>query len=992
MREDQSRDSILCFMRMRCRRLLFCKQACAVFLFRFVVAYRCRAAYVTSVFLSDCGRSIAQARTQWCMRRAVLSMRKCAASAHLSSACAAALARRSLARLVAAVHIDLVCKRLPPRLQFVRLVAAQTVACSIAAFARRLQLMYSLARAAVGYRVLARVHRVHWVKVWMSIRARVVQRWWRYTRARNLLTSLVRRLQSSYLLLNRIVCKRCVTLRRQLLAGSFLQRFLVAKLQRNIGLEVFAASVLQRRIRSVISSSCLVKIVCAARASASIASFFRRRTFVADVMEQRRRAAAAAIARCCIMLLRRSEFISAMLYRRRCAAAAVITLRCAAHLCSAGLRAAVLLQRRSEAAALILAKCCVRLQQERVFIEVVAVRFNMKECAARCLAPVLSRSLQVAVRLQLAIHVHQQLQAVAKRLVLHVQQPHVLDVREKAVRKVCAKRIQLAFQVHTSRAVLSHNRRLSLSNALQRAHLAAATCISLAWRCHHARVAASSSVTAVHFTAASLIFAFCLRRNEQLHGVHAAVRAVKDAAAGVLQRRWLIHRSKFKFRARRGIVAWDSVPKHPPKRSVACVIQRAWRCHRARARLHAQRKQVWQSIVLPTMAKCGRHMEDLAASMYTEIILRSAQQAPAPDFSALHAAALCHAQERVMTHRLAQMVKPKNFGGDGGLDSLPAAAAAATAAGPSPSSSAANVDARPTQCAIEPASASSESAAVGSGYAVFSPQLQQLSWVDAVVSPEDVAAAAAAGAAAEAAAIASEAKAAADKLAAAQARIAAAAKAAADAQAACEAQAAAAARAAAEVQRAKEEKAAAQAQAAADAKAAAEAKDIARAQAAAEAKAVAQAILAARTKAVAEARATAAAKSVVDVVLIAAEFKIAALARARAQATGVSCAPAASEQRVAQPRTSPMTTPAQRPAAASSSPDGQALLLAFDDAVAALAAADMNVLADADADGCYFDSCLQEATAFQHEGPGPAAADAASPELQAVIDEISSYL
>ena len=113
MREDQSRGTILCYMRMTRRRAMFCKQACAVFLLRRVVAHRCRAAYVTSVFLYDCGRSIAQARTQWCMRRAVLSMRKCAASAHLSSACAAALARRSPARLVAAVHIDLVCKCLP---------------------------------------------------------------------------------------------------------------------------------------------------------------------------------------------------------------------------------------------------------------------------------------------------------------------------------------------------------------------------------------------------------------------------------------------------------------------------------------------------------------------------------------------------------------------------------------------------------------------------------------------------------------------------------------------------------------------------------------------------------------------------------------------------------------------------------------------------------------------------------------------------------------
>jgi hypothetical protein len=401
-----------------------------------------------------------------------------------------------------------------------------------------------------------------------------------------------------------------------------------------------------------------------------------------------------------------------------------------------------------------------------------------------------------------------------------------------------------------------------------------------------------------------------------------------------------------------------------------------------------QRKQVWERTVLPTIAKYGRGVEDLAASMYTEIILRAALHAPAPDFSSLHAAVLHSAQQRVLTRRLSRMVNPKFFASADDASSSDAAAAAAAVAAADSAASDHHVHRSPRAfiCGLSSLSNAESS---------FPPLI---SWADAVVPPEDAAAAAAAVAAAEAAAIASEKKSAADKQAAAEARIAAAAQAAIDAEIAREAEAAAAARAAAEAQRAHEQKLAQLAQAAADAKAAAEAKAIARAQAAAEAKSAAQAILAARAKAASEARAIAAAKYVLSTILTSAESKIAALSRAKALALSSPAAaahPEVSERRFAQSRDSPLTPAAAEahalPAAAFPSPlHSDSWQIEFDNAVAAMIVADDVTFTCVDADSSYFEGCLQQ-TAFSNN-EDTAEDEDCSPELQAVMDEISRLM
>jgi hypothetical protein len=485
-----------------------------------------------------------------------------------------------------------------------------------------------------------------------------------------------------------------------------------------------------------------------------------------------------------------------------------------------------------------------------------------------------------------------------------------------------------------------------------------------------------------------VVFAFSQRRNEQVRLVERAAGVRDNAAASVLQLNWLIHRSKFKFRAQRGVVAWASVPQQPAKRSLASTLQRAWRCHCARTRFHAQRKQVWEATVLPTLSKYGRGVQDLAASMYADIILRAARQAPAPDFSSLHAAVLHSAQQRVLGRTLSRMVSPKYFANADHEIGSPKAAAAASPA-------AADDNFHHTSHVLMGQSISPALADLVSSFPL------QMSWAEAVVPQEDAAAAAAAAIAAEAAAIASEAKAAADKQAALQARTAAAAQAAIDAQVAREAQAAAAARAATEAHRAHEEKLAAQAQAAADAKAAAEAKATARAQAAAEAKSAAQAILATRAKAAAEAQAISAARSILSFILTSAELKITALSRAKAQAfsapaTAAAASPAVYEQRFAQSHSGSPITPAQahaRLAAASpSSPDANAWQIEFENAVAAMIVADENAFTIADADSSYFDRCLQQTDFPQNADAVENEHDDCSPDLQAVIDEISRFL
>jgi hypothetical protein len=88
----------------------------------------------------------------------------------------------------------------------------------------------------------------------------------------------------------------------------------------------------------------------------------------------------------------------------------------------------------------------------------------------------------------------------------------------------------------------------------------------------------------------------------------------------------------------------------------------------------------------------------------------------------------------------------------------------------------------------------------------------------------------------------------------------------------------------------------------------------------------------------------------------------------------------------------PAQAHARLAAASPLSPDANAWQIEFENAVAAMIVADENAFTIADADGSYFDRCLQQTDFTQNADAAENEHDACSPDLQAVIDEISRFL
>ncbi len=312
-----------CLQRRRCQ-VLHLKQMGALLLSRFLASHFNRKSYSRKVFLRGCHHTILQTAELRLQRRALLFLRTSSALCRLSAFCAASQAQRSFARTVAAHHVTLFCQRYIARAQHARSAAAQAIASQVAALDPRRQLKRLRAQCRIGYGVLAAMKRAHWAAAWRSTRARRIQHWWKFSRVRHFLGFLLCRLKFSQLLLNWIVRRRCVIFRRKLAAASQLQRFIVSKCHHRVALQVFACSVLQRRIRSFLSRCSLVRGASARRLASSISTSLSRRSFLADADQQRACAAAVVLAAHCAAQLRQEEFRSTLaLYRRRAAADAM---------------------------------------------------------------------------------------------------------------------------------------------------------------------------------------------------------------------------------------------------------------------------------------------------------------------------------------------------------------------------------------------------------------------------------------------------------------------------------------------------------------------------------------------------------------------------------------------------------------------------------------------------------------------------------------------